>query len=77
MVVQQDGEWQAVVGIPLGASIGEHSLNVATAGEERAVTFEVHDREYESQYITLDNDRMVNPYKNDLHRSARKSALPG
>lgn len=72
MVVEQDGQWLAVVGIPLGAKLGEHSLSIAAAGEERAVTFDVHDREYESQYITLDNDRMVNPYKNDLERIGRE-----
>ena len=72
MVVEQDGKWQAVVGIPLGVSVGEHRLEISAAGAERTVTFEVYDREYESQYITLKNDRMVNPYKNDLERIRRE-----
>lgn len=65
MLLKRDGHWVAVVGIPLSASTGEQSI---TVNGEVEVGFRVNDREYEAQYITLDNDRMVNPYKNDLER---------
>lgn len=64
MVVEADGRWHAVVGLPLGLEPGTHAL---ANGKER-IEFEVREREYESQYITLDNDRMVNPYEKDLER---------
>ncbi|MDX1443153.1 MAG: peptidoglycan DD-metalloendopeptidase family protein [Gammaproteobacteria bacterium] len=65
MVLKQDGQWVAVVGIPLSMQPGDASITVN--GSEQ-VGFQVNDREYEAQYITLNNDRMVNPYKNDLER---------
>lgn len=70
MVLQQDGRYVAVVGIPLSIEPGEASL--AVNGGERKVGFTVRDREYEEQYITLKNERMVNPYKDDLERIKRE-----
>ncbi len=64
MVVESDDRWRAVVGLPLGTLPGTQTLRVG----ENDVAFEVKDREYESQYLTLKNDRMVNPYAKDLER---------
>ena len=72
MVVRQDGSWHAVVGIPLSAAAGTQEIQVKTASGEQTVRFEVKAREYESQYITLKNERLVNPYKNDLERIGRE-----
>lgn len=69
MVVKQDDSYVAVVGIPLSAEPGELVL---TVNGEREIPFTVKDREYESQYITLKNKRMVNPYKDDLDRIRRE-----
>lgn len=70
MVLQQDDRYVAVVGIPLSIKPGEASITVN--GGERKVGFTVRDREYEEQYITLKNERMVNPYKDDLERIQRE-----
>ncbi|MDX1454322.1 MAG: peptidoglycan DD-metalloendopeptidase family protein [Gammaproteobacteria bacterium] len=72
MVVRHAGAWHAVVGIPLSAKPGTQEVRVTSAGGEQVFGFEVNTREYESQYITLKNDRMVNPYKNDLERIGRE-----
>lgn len=64
MVVEHGQHWQAVVGLPLGTLPGDEAIQVG----DRKVTFTVKDREYESQYLTLKNDRMVNPYAKDLER---------
>lgn len=72
MVLRDGGHWQAVVGIPLGAEGGRHLLTVRGGGKEAKVAFQVRDKEYEAQYITLKNKRMVNPYKDDLDRIRRE-----
>lgn len=64
MVVEKANRWLAAVGLPLGTIPGTESIRVN--GKE--VAFEVKDREYESQYLTLKNKRMVNPYAKDLER---------
>lgn len=68
MVAEQDGRWHAVIGLPLGIDTGNHGLEVDSEGNVRHYVVKVEPREYESQYITLKNDRMVNPYEKDLER---------
>jgi murein DD-endopeptidase MepM/ murein hydrolase activator NlpD len=53
----------AVVGISLGAKPGEHVL---WAGGKQ--TFEVQDKAYQEQRLTIKNKRKVNPYANDMPR---------
>ncbi len=65
MVVQKEGRWLAVVGIPLGAKSGEHSL-IVNGHEKRH--FNVSAKEYERQYITIKDKRKVNPNKMDMTR---------
>lgn len=73
MVVRGDERWYAVVGIGLDAEPGTERLRVEDKdGTARTVTFEVRDREYPEQRITLDNERMVNPYEDDLERIRRE-----
>ena len=67
--------WVAIAGIPLGASVGQHSLTVTTGTEEKQVAFDVQDKTYESQYITLKDKRKVNPYKKDLVRIRKETKL--
>ncbi|HEX7031035.1 MAG TPA: peptidoglycan DD-metalloendopeptidase family protein [Gammaproteobacteria bacterium] len=68
MVAEQDGRWFAVVGLPLGIEPGKHGLTATFDGEARHYMLLVEPHEYESQYITLKNKRMVNPYADDLDR---------
>ncbi len=64
LVVESEGHWAALVGIPLEAELGEHVVEVGS-DEFR---FRVRDKAYEAQYIQLREERYVNPYENDLER---------
>ncbi len=69
MVVKQDKQWLAVVGIPLAAKAGNETLTFNDSqGKQQKVNFSIEDKSYESQYITLKNKRMVNPEKRDMTR---------
>ncbi len=75
MVVRDSGRWFAVVGIALNTTPGTERLRVEDeGGTGRTISFEVRDREYPEQRITLDNERMVNPYADDMDRIRRESA---
>lgn len=74
MVVRRDGRWFAVVGIELDTNPGTKRLRVEDeSGTARTLSFQVRDREYPEQRITLENERMVNPYEDDLERIRRES----
>ncbi len=68
MVVRQGERWLALVGIPLGAKEGEHSLTVNTAGESLRRQFKVSPKAYAEQRITIKEKRKVNPNKMDMER---------
>jgi murein DD-endopeptidase MepM/ murein hydrolase activator NlpD len=69
LVTRSDGQWQAIIGLPLSAKPGRHTLRVhGTAGDNREKVFEVREKKYLEQHITLKNKRMVNPYQKDLER---------
>lgn len=73
MVVRQNNEWHALVGIPLGAKPGTHDLSVTEAdGKTWLAGFHVDDKAYETQHITIKNKRMVNPEKRDMDRIIRE-----
>lgn len=74
MVVRDDERWYALVGIGLGTEPGPETLALRRPGGETAtLRFQVRDRAYPEQRIELDNERMVNPYKDDLARIRRES----
>lgn len=52
----------AIVGIPLSAKTGQHQLVLSNG---KVLTFKVKAKDYPSQYLTIKNKRMVNPYQND------------
>lgn len=66
MVLESDGHWQAVVGIPLSAKTGKQQLEVATRSQ--TVSFEVKPKNYAEQRLTIQNKRKVNPNKEDMKR---------
>lgn len=68
MVLREGTKWRALVGIPLAADVGKHTIAVR-AGEEAArhVAFEVKAKEYASQHLKVP-DRQVNLSKKDLAR---------
>jgi murein DD-endopeptidase MepM/ murein hydrolase activator NlpD len=66
MVLQNNGRWQAVVGIALSAKPGKHQLKLA--GLDTAVDFKVQAKNYAEQRLTIKNKRKVNPNKEDMKR---------
>lgn len=63
LIDERDGKSYAVVGISLGAKPGTHTLYA-----NGKVTFEVTDKKYREQRLTIENKRKVNPYANDMPR---------
>jgi murein DD-endopeptidase MepM/ murein hydrolase activator NlpD len=80
MVVKEGDSWVAVVGIPLDAKPGDYLLKVedAAARDKTAdtqIAFAVHDKEYETQRLTIKDKRKVEPTAQDLKRIRRESHL--
>lgn len=66
MVIQNNGRWQAVVGIPLSTKSGKQRLTLADS--KRVVNFNVSPKKYAEQRLTIKNKRQVNPNKEDMKR---------
>jgi len=71
-VFERDEQWVALVGIPLATDPGEHMLNVVTSAGVINVPFDVQDKKYRTQNITVQNERQVNPNPADLQRIERE-----
>ncbi len=66
MVVQNNDQWQAVVGISLTAKPGKHLIKIK--GKSTPLPFQVIAKQYPEQYLTIKNKRKVNPNKTDMKR---------
>jgi len=76
MVQRHEGEWWAVVGLPLETPTGPQTLQLedkATAG--RSITFAVDPKSYTEQRLTLQNKKMVDPDPEDLKRIANDQKM--
>ncbi|MBL1432691.1 MAG: peptidase M23 [Gammaproteobacteria bacterium] len=74
-VVNKD-RWYAVVGLSLNVAAGEHTLSYTNKkGEASSINFNVEEKIYREQRITLKDKRKVNPYKNDLERIGKERKL--
>lgn len=66
----------AFVGIPLSAAPGTHKLSIERRdGSTEIRHFEVRDKQYTEQHLTIENQRMVDPHPEDLERIRSESAL--
>ena len=78
MVLADGDAYAALVGLPLGLEPGTHQLLVRQAdGEQTAYPFDVQAKQYETQHLTIENKRMVNPEKRDLERISREQRRIG
>ena len=68
MVIKHEGSWHALVGIPLRAKAGKHSITSKLGGNNKAYNFSVNDKAYETQHITIKDKRKVTPNEEDLKR---------
>ena len=69
MVVKNNDQWKAVVGIQLSAKLGDHFVEVQQSGQKtRKLKFTVTDKAYQTQRLTVKNKRHVNPNEEDMKR---------
>lgn len=81
-------EWVAVIGLPLKLQAGKYvaliegeniegklvdGKNTNGENENIELSFEIVDKEYEAQYITLKDDKKVSPPKEALERIAKET----
>ena len=75
MVIGHAGSWQVIIGIPLDAETGSHHIKVNVNGDESVRHFEISNKEYKTQYLTIENKRQVNPTPKDLKRIQQEHEL--
>lgn len=73
-VIKDRDHWLALVGIPLATDTGMQTLHINNNGKQSELSFEVKDKQYRSQQLTIGNERQVNPNAADLKRIATESA---
>ncbi len=68
MVVGSSDNWKAIVGIPLTEKAGIQTLIVKNNDLATKYKFEIENKEYETQHLTIKNKRKVNPNEQDMSR---------
>ncbi len=76
-VVPHQNEWVAAVGIPLNASAGTHSISLThpVTRQQFDASFEVVDKYYRTQRLTIRDKNKVNPNHNSTQRIIRELAI--
>jgi len=72
MVIEHDSHWVAIVGIPLSASTGVHYVTVENGKDRTKLSFNVQEKAYATQHLTIKNNRQVNPNPTDLKRIVKE-----
>jgi len=74
LITRNDDNTLAVIGLPLAAEPGRHYLKVKNSqGQTQSIGFQVEEKAYEEQHITITDKRKVNPEKRDMERITRES----
>lgn len=66
-------DWIAVVGLSLALKPGEYQISITRKNRIEAVKFQITDKAYEAQYITLKDNKQVSPSKAALERIGQES----
>jgi len=75
LLAEHDDTQYAIVGIPLSARPGTHSLTLRDSqGQPATLNFTVVDKQYVEQRLTITNERQVNPNNDDMVRINRESS---
>jgi len=78
LIARRENETYAIVGLALGVQPGAHYLEARTLEDKPLrLAFEVRDKTYETQRITIKDKRKVNPEKRDLERIRREQKQIG
>jgi len=74
LVTTADDRHIAIIGLPLASKPGRHYLKVTDRqGKTLSLGFQVEDKSYEEQHITIKDKRKVNPEKRDMERITRET----
>ncbi len=74
LVTKNDDRHIAIIGLSLETKPGRHFVTVTDRqGKTLSIGFEVADKHYEEQHITIKDKRKVNPEKRDMERITRES----
>jgi murein DD-endopeptidase MepM/ murein hydrolase activator NlpD len=68
LVTDIGGMPNAIVGLPISLEPGEYHIEASDGGRVQKRFFQVADKRYSTQHITIENDRKVNPYASDMKR---------
>jgi murein DD-endopeptidase MepM/ murein hydrolase activator NlpD len=74
MVIEHEQKWLTLVGIPLSVKAGTQRVKIIQDGLTRTALFDVADKQYPTQHITITDKRKVNPNKLDMERINKESA---
>lgn len=74
LVASAAGHWVAVVGLPLDLKAGSQELLVGEGATQKTLRFEVKDKRYPEQHITLKDSSKVNLAPTDEERATREIA---
>jgi murein DD-endopeptidase MepM/ murein hydrolase activator NlpD len=78
LVTRQEGGTYAIVGLALGVKPGTHYLEAKTLERKPLrLSFQVSDKSYETQHLTIEDKRKVNPEPRDLERINREQKRIG
>ncbi|MCK5121368.1 MAG: peptidoglycan DD-metalloendopeptidase family protein, partial [Methylococcales bacterium] len=77
VVTANKTHWMALIGIPLSAKAGDHQITIKTASNTQQQSFNITDKNYPAQYLTITKKRMVTGFtKADLEKiNADKIAM--
>ncbi len=75
MVIQHDGQWFAIIGIPLEAKVGKHRILLKSVNAKRYVYFNVINKEYPLRHITITDKSKVTPPPKLRRKIAQQTKL--
>jgi murein DD-endopeptidase MepM/ murein hydrolase activator NlpD len=70
---EQTPKWYAIVGIPLNAKVGKQTITIKSESGTKEQSFDIKDKSYKKQFITLANKRKVEPNPDDVKRIGKES----
>jgi len=77
-VTTDDHHWLALVGIPLAAKPGKHQITIKTGKQENTLSFNITDKDYPAQHLTITKKRMVTGFTaEDLKKIAQDKKVMG
>jgi murein DD-endopeptidase MepM/ murein hydrolase activator NlpD len=76
MLIKNQNQWYAVVGIPLDAEIGQQKITVTLANDSNVTqTFIITDKAYETQRLIIADKRKVEPNEEDMQRITQEKVV--